>query len=132
CSRQAEVGARTLRLLEAALAIPDGPGERRRIPGERGARRLPHQLRAFGQDDRGLELSRMAGAVPELLTEPEGPWPGGKIREGHGDVAVPPNLVHGRLQRGEMPRVEVGVGNGEQPEPLAAEPGGEFHDYVGD
>src|SRR5690606_12630458 len=36
------------------------------------------------------------------------------------------------LQRGEMPRVEVGVGNGEQPEPLAAEPGGEFHDYVGD
>src|SRR3989475_7022517 len=112
----AKVGAWAARLLERLLAGADGGRERARVGRQPAPQRLADGSGTLAQDDRALELARMACAAPELVAQARAPRLAREVREDDRQEAGAARPSHRFMQRREMFRIEVGVGERQETE----------------
>src|SRR5262249_6783806 len=75
----AEIGPRPAGRLERALSLLDCAGEGLRIRDEADPRSFAHGGWAFAQENRALELARVARSTLELIAEPRTPRPARQV-----------------------------------------------------
>ncbi len=117
----AEVGGRAPGVRERALARADRLRQRDGVGRERSPHVFAHEVGAFGEDDGSFVSPRMARAAPELVAEAERPGFAGHVGEGDLEPAVGADLVGRGGERGDVRRVEMGVGDREEAETVRGE-----------
>src|SRR5258706_5097732 len=130
--RITEGGARPARFLECSLACCDRLRQRDGIGSERLADAIADRCRPIAQDDRALELTGVTRTAPELLTQPGAPRFPCEVRENDRQETIDAAQLDRLVERGEMLRIEMRIGNGEQFEALPRQAAGEIQDEGGD
>src|SRR5437867_7541709 len=106
-----KISAWTTGLLERPFARPDGVGKRARVRRKPVANLLAYRLRILAEDDGSLELAGMARAALEFISEPQSPRFPCEVGEHDRQQPIGASELDGVIQRREVLRVEMRVGN---------------------
>src|SRR6266571_8877028 len=128
----AKVSAWTTGFLERSFARTDRVKERGRVGRQSAPDRLADGRGTLAEDDRALELARVTRAAFEFLSEPQGPRLLRQVGEDDRQQPIGASELHGFVQRREMLRVEMGIGDRQQSKPLLRQAARQIHDDGGD